>query len=508
MANVVLDCWLPFASFDSLTMKSCAVDNTEATGKASNEDDKSIKVVDDGTEGRPVSLFKLLSLARKERCMLVIGLFIMVTVEASGLFIPILTAQAYDDLVDTTLTPDERMSNINWTMGLVLAIHMGGVVLSFLRTAIMGIAGERVVARTRNFVYSCILRQEVAFFDRTKSGELVSRLGSDTALLEEGTSLALPEVVVGSTTVLVSIAIMFWISPKLAGLLVALVVFIMAICVPFAILMGKLSKSYQDVLGKAQTYSTEALGAIRTVQSFAAEEREKERYRHFIGDPDRFTFWWPTDCRVHQTTYSIGFFKALTVMGFYTCIFGLGFAGMFVCLWYGFKLVNDGEISLGKLTAFQSYIFQIGASLGTLSTYVAKLIEATGAAARLFYLIERVPAIPTPGDSNATGMDDDEAPHPPKKPKSLIGSIDFNQVTFSYPARPDVEVLRNFSLSIPANETAALVGASGSGEFSGRRMQTVLASARLIASVQTIRQKYGGSLAATVLRRYKGIYYD
>jgi ABC-type multidrug transport system fused ATPase/permease subunit len=445
-------------------MNNKEVDDIEATGKASNKDEKSIKITDDGTEGRPVSLFKLLSLARKERCMLVMGLFIMVTVEASGLAIPILIARAYDDLVDTTLTSDERMSNINWTMGLVMAIHMGGVVLSFLRTAIMGIAGERVVARTRNFVYACILRQEIAFFDRTKSGELVSRLGSDTALLEEGTSLALPEVVVGSTTVLVSIAIMFWISPKLAGLLVALVVFVMAICVPFAILMGKLSKSHQDVLGKAQTYSTEALGAIRTVQSFAAEEREKERYRHFIGDPDRFTFWWPTDRRVHRTTYSIGFFKALTVMGFYTCIFGLGFAGMFVCLWYGFKLVNDGEISLGKLTAFQSYIFQIGASLGTLSTYVAKLIEATGAAARLFYLIERVPAIPAPAGSSDTSMDD-EAPHPPKKPKSVIGSIEFNQVTFSYPARPDVEVLRNFSLSIPANQTAALVGASGSGEF-------------------------------------------
>jgi ATP-binding cassette, subfamily B, bacterial len=89
--------------------------------------------------------------------------------------------------------------------------------LGFFRHAIMGVAGERVVARTRNGLYRSILRQEIGFFDVHKTGELVSRLGSDAALLQQGTSQVLPEVLIGVIKVLVSVSIMFWISPKLAA---------------------------------------------------------------------------------------------------------------------------------------------------------------------------------------------------------------------------------------------------------------------------------------------------
>lgn len=436
-------------------------DANNSVRTASDVDDSK----DDASSSKPAPLSKLLGLARPEMNMLILALVLMITAEATGLLNPLLVAQAYDALVNPSLTSDERMSDINRTMLLVLVIHLSGVVLGFLRAAIMGVAGERIVARTRNRLYASILQQEIAFFDKTKSGELVSRLGSDTALLQQGTSQALPEVAVGVIKVLVSIAIMFWISPKLAGLMVGFVAIIMAVCVPFGGILGKLSKTYQDVLGQAQTFSTEALGAVRTVQSFAAEEREQGRYRHVIGEPDLCKYWWPIDRKTHRTTYSVGFFKAITMVGLFTVIFGMGFAGMYICLWYGFKLVNDGEITLGQLTAFQSYIFQIGGALGQTSQFISKLIEAQGAAARLFFLLERVPAIPTPVMARKDDTADDESPEPPKRPSSMEGAVDFNEVCFSYPSRPNVEVLRNFSLAIPANQTAALVGASGAGTF-------------------------------------------
>lgn len=422
---------------------------------------------------KPASLSKLLGLARPEMPMLLVALVLMIMAEGSGLLTPLLVARAYDALVNANLSAGERRSDINHTMVAVLAIHLAATAIGFGRTAIMGVAGERIVARTRNRLYDSILRQDVAFFDATKTGELVSRLGSDAALLQQGTSQALPEVAVGLVKILVSIAIMFWISPPLAGLMIGLVVIILAVCVPFGKTLGTLSKTYQDVLGAAQNCSTEALGAIRTVQSFAAEDRERDRYRRVIGEPDKYRYWWPANRTTHRTTYSIGFFKAVAMVGLFTVIFGLGFAGMYICLWFGFKLVVDEVITLGQLTAFQSYIFQIGGALGQTSQFVSKLIEAKGAAARLFYLLERVPAIPTPRDDDSKNKmgavhnddGDNERAEPVQRPSTMVGNVDFNSVCFSYPSRPNVNVLRDFSLTIPANQTAALVGASGAGSF-------------------------------------------
>jgi len=279
----------------------------------------------------PIS--KLLSLARPEAPMLVVALVLMLMAEATGMLNPLILASAYNDLVDPTLSQDERMSGINRTMILVLLVHFGGVAVAFSRTTIMGMAGERVVARTRNNLYRSILKQEIAFFDNHQSGELVSRLGSDTQLLSEGTSKALPEVLIGIIKVITSIAIMFWISPKLAGVMIGFVTFIMTICIPFGKILGRLSKKYQDKLGEAQNYSTEALGAMRTVQSFAAEAREEERYQTKIGNPEQYPCWWPADHKTHATTYSFGIFKSLVQSGFFTVIFGVGFGSMYISLW-------------------------------------------------------------------------------------------------------------------------------------------------------------------------------
>jgi ATP-binding cassette, subfamily B, bacterial len=174
-----------------------------------------------------VSLAKFLSLAKPETLMLVVALLLMIAAEALGLYNPLLIAQAYDDLVDVTLSPGQRMAQINRVMLLALVIHFSSVLLGFFRHAIMGVAGERVVARTRNGLYRSILRQEIGFFDVHKTGELVSRLGSDAALLQQGTSQALPEVLIGIIKVLVSVSIMFWISPKLAAVMIGFVLMIM-----------------------------------------------------------------------------------------------------------------------------------------------------------------------------------------------------------------------------------------------------------------------------------------
>ena len=421
------------------------------------------------------SLRKLIWLAAPEFPMLALALVFMVGSESTGLITPLILARAYNVLIDYTLTESDRMSEINHTMILVVVIFMSGILASFLRASILGVIGERVVARLRLTLYSAILKQEIAFFDDHESGELTSRLSNDTTLLQTAISQSIPESLIGLIKVIVSIGLMFWISTKLSGCAIGSIFLVFVISVPFGTLMARLSKEYQYVLGQAQTRSTEALGAMRTVQAFAAELREVHRFERFIGNPAHFPFWWPTNTANSKSTYSVGFFKAMTVAGFFTFIFGFGFGFLYLNLWYGFRLVLNGDISLGDLTAFQSYIFTIGFGLGTTSTHLAKVLEAAGASGRVFYLMERVPAIPSPRPAPAdqTSMESPLAPNtagsstpllPNKKPDFIEGVVEFQNVNFSYASRHDVPVLVDYCLKVPANTTAALVGSSGAGK--------------------------------------------
>jgi ATP-binding cassette subfamily B protein len=439
-------------------------ENDEETPADSNAKKKEIQDEDSSPPLPPFT--KLILLAKPEFPQLFVACIFMIGAEAVGLVSPLILAQAYDTLVDPTIPQEDKMPDISHTVITVLILHFSGVVGQFLRGSIMGAAGERVVARLRNSLYTAILKQEISFFDEHKTGELVSRLGSDTTLVQEATSMALPQCILGVVKLCVSVALMFWISAKLAGITLGSVIVIFFFAVPFGKLIGALSKAYQDVLGEAQTRSTEALGAMRTVQAFAAEERESRRYLDKIGDPAVYKFWYPCDHREHKTTYSVGFFKSIVGTGFFTFIFGVGFGCMYISLWYGFKLLVDGEISLGDLTAFQSYIFQIGFGLAETSRYLTQLIEARGASGRIFFLLERVPSIPTPqlkGDDSKDGKGFSSL-EKPLTPSFMNGDIEFRNVSFVYPSRPDVVVLQDFNLRVPANTTAALVGSSGAGK--------------------------------------------
>lgn len=436
------------------------------TGSIKKEDDDEDGSTDDDDQSKksstaaatppassPPSVKRLFQMAGPELTMLIVAIFLMIASEVTNLVLPLIVANAYDTLVDESLDSSERMVEINRFMGVALILYAAGLVAGYLRAAILGVIGERMVARMRFQLFGSILNQEIAFFDEHKSGELVSRLGSDTTLLQQVISMSIPEALVGVIKTVVSIGLMFWISPKLAGVSIGSVFLIFIVAAPLGQLLGKLSKTYQDILGEAQTYSTEAFGSMRTVQSFAAEAKELNRFGTSIGDPDACPWWWP---KKEPSTYRTGFFKALTTASFFVTIFGVGFGSLYICLWYGFYLVNEMEMTLGDLTAFQSYIFTIGFGLGAAATHIAKIFEGLGASGRVFFLLDRVPLIPEPAE-------DKDVP-PPLEPESITGDIELRDVDFAYPSRKGVKVLDNFTLKIPSNTTTALVGSSGSGK--------------------------------------------
>ena len=125
--------------------------------------------------------------------------------------------------------------------------------------------------------------KKLVFFDATQSGELISRLGSDTTVVKQAIATSWAEVVLGMVKLSIAIGLMVSISPSLASLTVTSTVVIFVLCIPFGRLLGKLSKEFQDKLGQAQSWPTEILGAMRTVQSFVAEEKEAHRYASLIG---------------------------------------------------------------------------------------------------------------------------------------------------------------------------------------------------------------------------------
>ncbi|KAL9180710.1 hypothetical protein ACHAXT_011163 [Thalassiosira profunda] len=406
-------------------------------------------------ESSKPSLARLFRLAKPELPMLLVSFLLMIGSEATNMITPLVVANAYDILVDPTITDDaERMSQINYYMMVAIIITIVGILAGFLRATMQGVIGERVVARLRCQLYGQILHQEIAFFDSTKSGELVSRLGSDTTLLQSVVSQSLPDMLAQAAKAVSGIVLMFYISTKLAGLALGGVVIIFLCSTPMGKVMGSLSKKYQNVLGQAQTHSTEAIGSMRTVQAFAAEEKEMARYNSKIGNPDDVPLWWPPK---ETTTYRVGFFKSIAQSGFFSFVFGAGFGFLNVTLWYGFYLVLQEELTLGGLTAFNSYIISIGFAMGQMAGCIAKIFEGLGASGRIFYLMDRVPQIPKPPASKEEEIE-------AIKPQSMLGEIEFRAVSFSYPTRPTQRVLEGVSLTMPANTTTALVGSSGSGK--------------------------------------------
>jgi ATP-binding cassette subfamily B protein len=193
-----------------------------------------------------------------------------------------------------------------------------------------------------------------------------------------------------------------------------------------------LSKQVQDALAASNEVAEESLSGIRTVRSFAAEKSEVERYRRAVEDA--FTL---TRKRIGQSA---------TFMG--AASFG-GYAAAAVVLWYGGRLVLDGVLTVGGLTSFLIYSLLVAFSLGAIADLWAEFMRASGAAERVFELLDRKPEIPATGG---------------EQPAVVQGRVEFRDVHFAYPSRPDVPVLQGINLTLEPGEVVAIVGPSGAGK--------------------------------------------
>ena len=230
-------------SLTDIPLKEENTTSTQATGSdAGSKEEHHL-------ESTPPSFFQFLLLAKPELPLLLFSFVLLILADVSNQILPIIIARAYNSLVDPLLDQSERTYAINFTMMLVFILTLVASIMGWFRLCIQGLAGERVVARLRLAVFQSVLSQDMSFFDETKSGEIVSRLGRDATLLQGSLSSGIPELLSGVVRAIICIILMFYLSAKLTGMTLGGVFVIFLLSFPLGKCLKTLSRLYQNTLG-------------------------------------------------------------------------------------------------------------------------------------------------------------------------------------------------------------------------------------------------------------------
>jgi ATP-binding cassette subfamily B protein len=379
------------------------------------------------TEGKPrLSARRLYALAAPEWKRLLVGTFFLAIGSGAGLVYP----QAARVIIDEAMKSSQP-GFIDIAAIVLVALFAVQSVAVAARYYLFTTAGERIVVRLRQRLYASIVRQEIAFFDERRTGELMNRLSSDTTVLQNTVSTNISMVLRNVASAIGGVVLLFYTSPLLAALMLVVVPAIAIGAVWYGRRLRRLSKKVQDALARASEVAEETIGGIRTVRAFTAEALESERYR----------------VRVEES-FELAKKRAMLGGIFSGVVSFIGFAAAVGVLWYGTHLVVAREMSMGELMQFLIYTVIVGVSFGALSGLYADFMNATGASQRVFDLLDRKPSMDEGGD----------------RPEAIAGTLAFENVKFVYPSRPDIVVLDGVDFVLDRGKVLALVGPSGSGK--------------------------------------------
>lgn len=389
---------------------------------------------DSQVEDRPASksirpLLMLVPFIKPYWGTLVLALIALLSASAAVLVMPL----AVRDVIDQGFSADNAAQiDQYFYVLLIIAILIG--VLGAARAYFVNWLGERVVADLREQVFGQVLTMDMKFFETTKVGEILSRLTTDTTLIQSISGVGLSIVLRSSIQFVGALILLAFTNFSLTALLVVLLFVVIAPIMVIGRWVRQLSRASQDRIADVSGYAGEILNAVQTVQMFTAERSEGVRFTQAV------------EASFKTAVKRIRFRALLTTVGM-TGLFGAFIVG----LWMGAKAVVAQEITGGELSQFVIYAVLVGASGGALIEFWGELQRAAGAMERLGQLLSLRPEI----------LD-------PKAPKTLdaknTGRITFNAVRFNYPSRPDTPALKNLNLTIEPGEQIALVGPSGAGK--------------------------------------------
>jgi ATP-binding cassette subfamily B protein len=374
-------------------------------------------------------LGRLLPFLRPYRGLLVLWLGSLALSSLATLSLPV----AVRFMIDRGFAGEDPGAIDRWFAGL-LGVAVLLAVATAARFFFVSLLGERVAADLRRALYSRLLLLDIEFFERTRAGELVSRLSADTELLRtvvgSSASVALRSVVtfIGSS---IALAVT---SPRLAGFAAIGIPLVILPIVFFGRRVSKLSREAQDRVADATARASESLSAIHTVQSHAREAWEGERFAGAVG-----------------TALAAARRRIATQAGLTAAVIVLIFGAITAVLWVGAKDVIAGQMSPGLLSQFVLYAMIGAGSVGALTEVWAEVQRAAGGMARIGELLDERARITAP--ESPRGL-----------PRPVQGHIQFRGVSFRYPSRPDTRALADFNLDVRPGETIALVGPSGAGK--------------------------------------------
>lgn len=378
-----------------------------------------------------ISALRIFRFVRPYKWQFIFGMVLLFL--SSGVFM--VFPYVVGKMLDTALNHDQASGYSLKVIGLILiAVLVVQGIVSYIRVIMFAQMSENASADIRKELYRKLISLPIVFYEKSRVGELVSRITNDVEKVYLLFYFVLAEFVRQLIILIGGVVVLAVQAPKLAGIMLATFPLIVVGAMILGRRIRRLSKSRQDELGASNTILDETLQTIHTVKAFTNEGFEQGRFSD-------------SNNRVVKISMKFAAGRAVFAVFIITMLFG----ALFFVIWMGMNMVQSKEMEAGRLISFVIYTAIIGAAIAGLGNFYSELIGAIGATERIWEIF----------NMHSEG---EERPAPQVVPARLKGDISFQHIKFSYPTRTDVTVLKDVSLDIKAGSKIALVGQSGAGK--------------------------------------------